>query len=215
MTDIPLLSPLCQDPYPYQCGLRSNSTCGTGRIIDGEQAADCAWPWQAALLEKKGLSFELFCGGAIYNQDWIITTAGCVAGKDQASIEVEVGRWQLTVNDPGEQFRPVAELVLHPEYNQTSGANDIALLRVVPRLSLDGQYVGAVCLPELWDNFTDSAATATGWGEDGQGEVQEFLQQLEVRILSECEDETDNRVPGQLCASPAGAGSLCRKDEVS
>ena len=60
---------LCQNPYPYQCGLRSNSTCeNSGRIIDGQQAAGCAWPWQAALLEKRGLSFELFCGGAIYNQ---------------------------------------------------------------------------------------------------------------------------------------------------
>ena len=61
--------------------------------------------------------------------------------------QVEVGEYKLTVNDPGEQFRPVAEIVIHPEYNETNGANDLALVRVVPKLSLDGQYVAAVCLP--------------------------------------------------------------------
>ena len=80
-------------------------------------------------------------------------------------------------------------------------------------LSLDGLYVGAVCLPEPWNNFTDYTATATGWGEDREGAVHEFLQQLEVRILSQC-GETGG-APGQLCASPVGNGSLCRKDEVS
>ena len=120
--------------------------------------------------------------------------------------QVEVGEYKLTVNDPGEQFRPVAEIVLHPEYNQTSGENDIALVRVVPKLSLDGLYVAAVCLPDPWDNFTDYTGTATGWGEDGQGEVQELLQELQVEIVGECGE-------GQLCASPTGTGSVCLKDE--
>ena len=154
-----------------------------------------------------------YLSAPLCHQDWIITTAACLAGKAQASIEVEVGEWQLTVNDPGEQFRPVAEIVLHPDYNETSGANDIALVRVVPRLNLDGLYVGAVCLPEPWSNYSDYTATATGWGEDGEGAVQEFLQQLEVKILSQCEETEETQ--GQLCASPVGAGSLCRKDEVS
>ena len=80
---------ITEDPYPYECGVRSNLTCESSeRIIDGEDSAGCAWPWQAALLEKNGLSFELFCGGVVYNQDWVITTAGCLAGRDQSNIEV-------------------------------------------------------------------------------------------------------------------------------
>ena len=62
----------------------------------------------------------------------------------------------------------LAEIFVHPEHNET-------------RLDLDGLYVGPL------DNSTDHTATASGWVEDGQGEVQEFLQQLEVKILSECE----------------------------
>ena len=124
-----------------------------------------------------------------------------------------MGEFQLTVNDPGEQFRPVAEIVIHPEYNETSGANDIGLVRVVPKLSLDGLYVGAVCLPDPWNNYTDYTATATGWGEDGQGSVQEYLQELQVTILSQCDEA--HQAEAQLCASSTGTGSLCRKDEVS
>ena len=47
-----------------------------------------------------------------------------------------------------------------------------------------------------WDNSTDHTATASGLVEDGQGEVQEFLQQLEGKILSEC--EADRLISGQV-----------------
>ena len=51
---------------------------------------------------------------------------------------------------------------MHPEYNETNKANDIALLRVSLPLDLDGIYVAPVCMPEMDKNFTDYLATATG-----------------------------------------------------
>ena len=56
---------------------------------------------------------------------------------------MEVGEYKLSDNEPGEQFRPVAEVKIHPEYNVSNGANDIALIRVVPKIHLDGKYVSA------------------------------------------------------------------------
>ena len=76
-----------KDPFPYDCGVRSNETCQT-RIINGEQAEACTWPWQAALLEKNGLNIDFFCGGVIYNDEWIISTASCVQGKDINTLQV-------------------------------------------------------------------------------------------------------------------------------
>ena len=67
--------------------MRSNETCQT-RIINGEQAEACTWPWQAALLEKNGLNIDFFCGGVIYNDEWIISTASCVQGKDINTLQV-------------------------------------------------------------------------------------------------------------------------------
>ena len=67
--------------------MRTNETCQL-RIINGEQAEGCAWPWQAALLEKQGLSINLYCGGVIYNEEWIITTSSCVNNKDISLLQV-------------------------------------------------------------------------------------------------------------------------------
>lgn len=50
----------------------------------------CAWPWQAALLEKRGLAFEVFCGGAVYNEEWVLTAASCLMGRDMERIEVRM-----------------------------------------------------------------------------------------------------------------------------
>ena len=51
---------------------------------------------------------------------------------------------------------------------------------MVPKLHLDGVYVGAVCLPDPLLNYTASTAWVTGWGLDGAGALQEFLQQAQV-----------------------------------
>ena len=169
------------------------------------------------------------CRNTNYNPDFIYDqhicagapgVDGCVGDAGGPLMVKDGGRWFLAgvaswgTGCAREGYPGVYTEV--QEYNETSGANDIALLRVVPRLNLDGLYVGAVCLPEPWSNYSDYTATATGWGEDGEGAVQEFLQQPEVKILSQCEEtEETDQAEGQLCASPVGAGSLCRKDEVS
>ena len=51
---------------------------------------------------------------------------------------------------------------MHPEFNETNKANDVALMRVSPPFNLDGIYVAPVCMPEMDKNFTAYTATATG-----------------------------------------------------
>ena len=150
-----------QVPFPYDCGMRTNETCRT-RIINGTETEGCAWPWQAALLEKKGLSFELFCGGTIYNDEWIITTATCVKDKSKEVIEVEVGEWILSDSDGYEQLAAVAEIIVHPDYNETNNAHDIALLRLSSFLNLDYKHVAPVCMAEIYKNYTSYEGVVTG-----------------------------------------------------
>ena len=51
---------------------------------------------------------------------------------------------------------------MHPDFNETNKANDVALMRVSPPFNLDGIYVAPVCMPEMDKNFTAYTATATG-----------------------------------------------------
>ena len=191
--------------------MRTNETCSL-RIINGEEAEMCSWPWQAALLEKKGLSLELFCGGVIYNEEWIITTASCVSDKQMEVLEVEVGEFILSGSEGSEQLREVEEIVVHPNYNESNNANDIALLRLSSNLNLDYKFVAPVCMAEIYKNYSSYEAVATGWGHDGAATIQDHLMELTVEIQAACL-ETD-QFEGQFCASSATDGNVCTHDEV-
>ena len=78
------------------------------------------------------------------------------------NVQVEVGEYQLSGNDENEELRSVQEIIIHPDYNETNKANDIALLRIFPLFVLDNVHSVAVCMPEMDKNFTGYIATATG-----------------------------------------------------
>jgi len=57
------------------CGRRSpNITTITPYIVNGQQAALGAWPWQI-LLKLNG---DFQCGGVVINNRWILTAAHCI-----------------------------------------------------------------------------------------------------------------------------------------
>ena len=82
--------------------------------------------------------------------------------RDLHNVQVEVGEYQLSGNDENEELRSVQEIIIHPDYNETNKANDIALLRIFPLFVLDNVHSVAVCMPEMDKNFTGYIATATG-----------------------------------------------------
>lgn len=71
------------------------------------------------------------CGGAILNENSILTAASCVTNDEGAAIPVAgafVRAGQLTLNN--DQRINVRAIFLHPEFNRGSFENDIAVLRV-------------------------------------------------------------------------------------
>ena len=65
------------------------------------------------------------------------------------------------------------------------------------------------CMPDPLLNYSDYTGVATGWGQDENGAIQEYLQEVEVTILNECETLLEE---GQMCAS-ADTGDACTNDE--
>ncbi|KAG7233724.1 hypothetical protein INR49_006645 [Caranx melampygus] len=51
------------------CGIAPINT----RIVEGEDAAPGAWPWQAMVVVED----TMFCGGSLINDQWVLTAAHC------------------------------------------------------------------------------------------------------------------------------------------
>ncbi|KAF8778863.1 Coagulation factor X like protein [Argiope bruennichi] len=110
---------------------------------------------------------NLFCGGVILDKETVLTAAQCVTGTQ--NIRLLFGTvYPTAAGDSGsEQKRSISRVILHPDFDNETKANDIALLKFEPELKFS-ETIQPICLPDL--NFTDKIllqgqkGLVPGWG---------------------------------------------------
>lgn len=168
----------------------------TMRIVGGNSVGQNAWPSVVAL--RKHNTGEVMCGGNLIHPMWVLTAAHCIRG-DAGGFYYEMGVHDLFVfsgatglDSPNGRRVGIREIIVHPGYNMTSGANDLALLM------LDVPLEGAT-MPVYADNPPPgTAATVVGWGarraiasNATSGDYPRQLQQVTIPI-----------VPNEVCNLP-------------
>ena len=99
-------------------------------IVGGEDAEDGEFPWQVQLRSSDS-SRSLFCGGSVFNEEWVITAAHCCKGQLPRGIHVVAGGILRIEDDEGEeQFSDVSKIIIHEDYQAADKGNDICLLHV-------------------------------------------------------------------------------------
>lgn len=74
------------------------------------------------------------CGGAIISNRFILTAASCVQNPNRVSYDVLYG----TINTSDGGFEQVVELVIkHPDFNDQTKVNNIALLKTREEIEFD------------------------------------------------------------------------------
>ena len=133
------------------------------RIIGGNTAQISDAPWQVALITAWSSSDSQgqFCGGSVYNSQWIITAAHCLEELTPSSIRVLAGTSILSKVSLSKTY--VNLIYLHPSYNPQTGVNDIGLIRLVGTLPLQPGIIEPISLPTLAPK-PGSTARITGWG---------------------------------------------------
>ncbi len=94
---------------------------------------------------------------------------------DPSDYTVYLGRQSQELPNPNEVSRSVSQVILHPEYDNISNNNDMALLRLSSPVNFTN-FVRPVCLAAEGSTFNSDTMWVTGWGTIySGGKKQDFV----------------------------------------
>ncbi|XP_054089936.1 CLIP domain-containing serine protease B4 [Zeugodacus cucurbitae] len=198
------------------------------------------YPWisRIAYVNKTSNVVSYRCSGSVVSQSHILTAAHCVINlvSDLQLSHVRIGGVALSPNctasssvncSIASRIYQIAEVRVHPNYDQPKYANDIALVKIVGEASA---YT-PICLPpnlsvSVRDQLIGSPGIALGWTADVEGNDTSSprVRYLNLPIVNttECaityakfsENFNDPIVitPSQLCAQGGPMNDVCRGD---
>ncbi|KAM4531410.1 trypsin-like [Odontesthes bonariensis] len=195
------------------CGTAPLNTKADTRIVGGEDAPAGSWPWQASLH-----SGSHFCGGSLINNRWILTAAHCFPSTSTSGLRIYLGRDTQQSLNPNEVSRSVSEIIKHPNYNEETNDNDIALLRLSATVTFTN-YIRPVCLAAEGSVFSDGQNSwVTGWGNTRDGvslPSPQRLQEVNVPVVSNtrCNAAYGTITGNMICAGlTKGGKDSCQGD---
>ncbi|KAK4015569.1 hypothetical protein OUZ56_030543 [Daphnia magna] len=132
---------------------------GTGRLIGGAEATAGQFPFIVSLTLKD----QYICGGFIYNDRWIVTSAKCIFGKPKEELKITVGDLSLITLEPEEQTFTVFDMVYFPQYDSMTQKHDIGLIELSRPIAF-GPTAQPMLYGEIDELATPWQAKIFGWG---------------------------------------------------
>ena len=197
----------------YSC--LSNTTCGCSknsailsRIVGGEPVKKNTWGWAVSIC--KGSNH--ICGGSLISSTLVLTAAHClIAIKSISSLRINAGSKSLSNIH---QERNVSNIYIHQDYDGSTFANDIAVIRLESSLNMTDDSIAMICIPSIVDTEyppTGDNVVAIGWGVllPDDKTPSDILQQVTLNVISNSAVNCLNTVhnnDNQFCAGVQGGG---------
>lgn len=173
-------------------------TCGEVLIPENRPASKASYGHHPWTIHIKVQDFSN-CGGAIINENWVITAAHCIVGEAIDDIKIIAGDYSMEENDRYEQIRSVSQMIKHSDYSSNSDKHNVALLKTEQPFELTS-HVQPVCLPPYkrpLPNSEVSTCKISGWTD--------ALLVRDTRVL---QDTTVRIIPDEMCGRFHGKDNL-------
>lgn len=183
-----------------------------GRIVGGSNAILGQFPYQVSLRSDRDFHF---CGGSIINNRWVLSAGHCIQRRPQGSVNILVGT--VLLNSGGVSY-PSSKLVIHPNYDDFSLANDIAVVQTASAIAFNTNVQPIA----LGSTQVGSGVTAvvTGWGGTAVtgGPSPNNLQHLATTTLTNADCVARHPIYGQyvfehkICTLTHAGEGICQGD---
>lgn len=150
------------------------------RIVNGHEAVPHSWPWQVSLQLASVKPVGHFCGGALVENNFVVTAGHCLRDRKPEEILIKIGAHDL-LNDDGVQYREAEVISIHPMYSERDMSYDVGVIKLnVPVNFTD--TVRPVCLPGMGATLPkNTTCFSTGWGQTrGTGHSTQLKQTRQV-----------------------------------
>jgi len=164
----------------YSSHTESGGVIEDPRIVDGEEAALGALPYQCALqFRSTGFSY---CGAALIDPlktgsaKWVITADHCVKDRLKDTLQVVCGVLKMSQTKDWNRFE-IDDIVEH-EYSSVSKIGDVALIRLKERADVlthradpSSNGMTPIDIPDMstFRQFAGKSCTVSGWGRQVSG----------------------------------------------
>jgi len=187
----------------FASGVTAQEPAHAPDILGGREAQPGAYPWQVALIDplQPNTYAGQFCGGSLIDEEWVLTAAHCVEGKESSLIDLLVGAHRLS--DSGVRI-PGAQVIPHPGYDPTQLDHDLALIRLsTPVTSTPISLYQTISGTSELDYLR---ATVIGWGAkefSGWNAVYpDALREVSLPLVdpTRCQQVAEGITDSMLCA---------------
>ncbi|XP_041376630.1 serine protease 30-like [Gigantopelta aegis] len=181
------------------------------RIVGGNQAAECEFPWMAVIRDDIGR----ICAGSLIDNRHVITAGHCVERGLRQGSNMKVGLGSSSRRSRRMQYITAERVYRHPSY--ATNNNDIAVIRL-SRAVAYSNCIQPICLATRPLAIpTGTVCLTSGWGlmKEGQGSAPDILQEVQVPIVSnaECSRSYSNIDGNKICAGfRQGGKDACQGD---
>ncbi|GAB0098981.1 trypsin [Sergentomyia squamirostris] len=190
------------------------------RIIGGKEATPHQFPHMISLQWIENQEPTHFCGGALLNENFVLTAGHCVNAFSE-DTEVVAGAHSIKHSNKNEQRRKPKNVYIHKDYAGDVAPHDIALIEVDQPFELN-DFVKALNLPTQ-TKYPTGKATISGWGSISNTNSPNYPDKLrwaELPVLDEKKCHTG--FPGtpmhetNICAGETnGSKAVCNGDSGS